>query len=54
MRNHDEVQLNAVALTDDELSTVSAGKLDSFLKIDGIKGESTEKTHRDWIDIPSW
>jgi type VI secretion system secreted protein Hcp len=25
-----------------------------FLKIDDIKGESVDKTHKDWIDVMSW
>ncbi len=28
--------------------------LDTFLKIDGIPGESTDDTHRDWIEILSY
>lgn len=27
---------------------------DFFLKIDGIPGESKDKTHKDEIDIMSW
>nr|WP_319387251.1 type VI secretion system tube protein Hcp [uncultured Roseibium sp.] len=29
-------------------------KVDCFLKLDGIKGESQDKTHKDEIDILSW
>lgn len=28
--------------------------VDIFLKVDGIKGESTDKNHRDEIDVISW
>jgi type VI secretion system secreted protein Hcp len=28
--------------------------IDMFLKVDGIKGESTDKAHRDEIDVISW
>lgn len=28
--------------------------VDSFLKIDGIKGESTDDKHKDWIEISSF
>jgi Type VI secretion system effector, Hcp len=28
--------------------------VDVFLKVDGIKGESTESRHRDEIDVLSW
>ena len=28
--------------------------VDMFLKLDGIPGESQDKTHKDWIDILSW
>jgi type VI secretion system secreted protein Hcp len=27
---------------------------DSYLQIDGIKGESTDSAHKDWIEILSW
>jgi type VI secretion system secreted protein Hcp len=30
------------------------GAIDYFLKIDGIKGESTDNKHKDEIDILSW
>lgn len=33
-------------------SVVSAN--DMFLKIDGIKGESRDDKHKDWIDVLSW
>ena len=55
MRDTDDgVEHSIVQLTDETLSTISVGKLDSFLKMDGIKGESTEKNHTDWIEILSW
>ena len=33
-------------------SVVSAN--DMFLKIDGIKGESTDDKHKEWIEVLSW
>lgn len=37
------------------LATGSAqAALDAFLKLDGIKGESTDSRHRDEIDVLSW
>ena len=41
-------------LTEVELSNVSAGKSDSFLTLGDIKGESTDKGHKDWIEILSY
>ena len=28
--------------------------VDYFLKIEGVEGESTDKSHKGWIDIESW
>jgi hypothetical protein len=36
-------------LTEADLSKVSAGKFDGFANFGDIKGESTNKDHRDWI-----
>ena len=39
------------------LTLTNPGKLlavDAFLKIDGIKGESTDDKHKDEIDVISW
>lgn len=36
-------------LTQEELDKVSAG--DSFLNFGDIKGESTDKDHKDWVTI---
>ena len=36
------------------ISSPSSRSSDYFLKIDGIKGESAEKAHKDWIDIQSF
>jgi type VI secretion system secreted protein Hcp len=32
----------------------AAAAVDMFLKIEGVDGESTNATHRGWIDIQSW
>ena len=54
MQRMPEAKITEVAneLTQEELDKVSAGKADQFLKIDGIKGESTDAGHHtDWIEI---
>jgi len=33
---------------------VSWAAFDAFLRIDGIKGESQDQAHKDWIEIESW
>ena len=38
-------------LTQEELDKVSAGAVDRFLKFGDIKGESTDKDHKDWVTI---
>jgi hypothetical protein len=38
-------------LTQEELDKVSAGASDRFLKFGDIKGESTDKDHKDWVTI---
>ncbi|HLK17404.1 MAG TPA: type VI secretion system tube protein Hcp [Bryobacteraceae bacterium] len=37
-----------------EQEKVSGGAFDAFLSIDGIKGESQETTHKDWIEVSSF
>jgi Type VI secretion system effector, Hcp len=54
MRDCNDAEFSGVALTDEELSTVSAGKSDGFLHIGDIQGESTDKGHKDSIEILSW
>jgi type VI protein secretion system component Hcp len=41
------------ALTDDELRAASGGAVDAFLKIDGVKGESLDDKHKNWIEVLS-
>jgi hypothetical protein len=36
-------------LTQEELDKVSAGSFDTFLNFGDIKGESTDKDHKDWV-----
>ena len=36
-------------LTQEELDNVSAGKPNAFVNFGDIKGESTEKDHKDWV-----
>ncbi|MBN1673524.1 MAG: type VI secretion system tube protein Hcp [Kiritimatiellae bacterium] len=33
---------------------VGRAAVDMFVNIDGVKGESTDSSHTDWIDIMSW
>ena len=41
-----------VELRDDELDKVSGGA--AYLKFDGVKGESKDDRHKDWIEILSY
>jgi hypothetical protein len=41
-------------LTEAELGKVSAGKFNGFANFGDIKGESTDKDHKDWIEILSY
>lgn len=43
------VEVPHIELSDEDLSEVSAGKFDSFLQLGDIKGESTDKDHKDWV-----
>ena len=38
-------------LTQEELGKVSAGGFKSFVNFGDIKGESTDKDHKDWVTI---
>jgi hypothetical protein len=38
-------------LTQEELGKVSAGAFTGFLNFGDIKGESTDKDHKDWVTI---
>ena len=40
----------APELTDDNLNQVVGGAVDIFLQLDGIKGESADDKHKDWIE----
>jgi hypothetical protein len=52
-KNHITMEVPCIELNDEDLSAVSGGKY-SFLKIDGIKGESTDNGHKDWIELLSF
>jgi Type VI secretion system effector, Hcp len=41
-------------LTPEELGKVSAGTFNGFLSFGDIKGESTDKDHKDWIEVSSF
>jgi hypothetical protein len=36
-------------LADSELDTVTGGTFNSFVNFGDIKGESTDKDHKDWV-----
>jgi hypothetical protein len=38
-------------LTPEELGEVSAGTYNGFLRFGDIKGESTDKDHKDWVMV---
>jgi type VI protein secretion system component Hcp len=40
-------------LSNEDLSKAVGGAIDTFLNIDGIKGESTDDKHKDWIELQS-
>jgi hypothetical protein len=44
----------AVELSEGELDKVSGGAVDTFLKLDGIKGESQDDSHKSSIEISSF
>jgi type VI protein secretion system component Hcp len=54
MNDLKNVEATCVELLDEELADASGGKTDSYLKIDGIQGESQQASHRDWIELLSW
>jgi hypothetical protein len=41
-------------LTPEELGKVSAGAFNAFVNFGDIKGESTDKDHKDWIEVLSY
>jgi len=51
MTKLDNIEVTCIELSDAESSEVSAGKFDGFLHFGDIKGESTEKDHKDWVTI---
>jgi hypothetical protein len=40
----------ASELTNDDLKQAVGGAVDRFLQLDGIKGESSDDKHKDWIE----
>jgi hypothetical protein len=51
MDTPDNVQVSCAELSEAELSEVAAGQFNGFVNFGDIKGESTEKDHKDWISI---
>ena len=50
MHTTNNAELSPVELTDEELSTVIGGKTNNpFANFGDIKGESTDKSHKDWV-----
>jgi len=49
-----KILLCAVALTASLVSAPTWAAFDTYLKINGVDGESTSKGHEKWIDIDSW
>jgi hypothetical protein len=50
----EDSQKQVSELTNDDLKQAVGGAVNSFLTIDGIKGESTDDKHKDWIEILSY
>jgi hypothetical protein len=46
----EDSQKQTPQLTDDNLNQVVGGAVDRFLQLDGIKGESSDDKHKDWIE----
>jgi type VI protein secretion system component Hcp len=38
-------------ISKEELKRIKGGAFDSFLKIEGTPGESTDDKHKDWIEV---
>ncbi len=53
-KHNPEHKQSAHELTDENLSGVTGGMFDAYLQIDGIKGESQEDKHKDWIEVLSF
>ena len=51
MTRLDNIEMSCIELSDAELSEVSAGKFNGFANFGDIKGESTDKDHKDWVMI---
>ncbi len=43
--------LRAKAVSPKKAKDIRGGAYDSFLKIDGIRGESADSNHKDWIEV---
>lgn len=41
-------------LTDDDLRAASGAAVNAYLQLDGVKGESVEDRHKDWIEVLSY
>jgi hypothetical protein len=46
-----EAKQQAPELSNEELDKTVGGAIDSYLQIDGIKGESQDDKHKDWIEL---
>ena len=55
MSDHSNIgELPSRELADEALSIVAAGKSDTFVRFGDIKGESTDKDHKDWVQIVNY
>jgi hypothetical protein len=54
MSEEKENKKQSEELSPEELEKVTGGAYDAFLNLDGIKGESTDDKHKDWIEISSF
>lgn len=54
MKNVNKLACTAALIAALPLSAPAATTLDYFLKIDGVQGESLDKTHKGEIDVLSW
>ncbi len=49
-----EQKSSAHEVSDKELSDVAGGAFNAFINFGDIKGESTDKDHKDWVQLLSF
>jgi type VI protein secretion system component Hcp len=50
----EDAQKQAPELSNDEMNKAVGGAFNAFVNFGDIKGESTDKDHKDWIEILSY